>query len=97
MLLCTTLSTHALLADSIGFPIPDGSVKKWPGETTTNYLLSFDFRSRGKDGVAKMNHGGKALFTHTATGTWQSAKIAVNTESGIHSVWLDGKPLAKDQ
>jgi hypothetical protein len=33
-----------------------------------------------------MNHGGKALFTHTATGTWQSAKIAVNTESGIHSV-----------
>ena len=97
MLLCATLSTPALLADTIGFPIPDGFEKDWPSETPANYLLSFDFRSGGKEGVAKMNHGGKALFTHTATGTWQSAKIAVNTESGLHSVWLDGKPITEEK
>lgn len=97
MLLCASFSTSALFADSIGFPIPDGSVKKWPGETPANYLLSFDFRSRGKDGVAKMNHGSKDLFSRSATAEWQSAKIAVNTESGLHSTWLDGKPLAEEK
>jgi mono/diheme cytochrome c family protein len=95
--LCASLSTPALLADSVGFPIADGSVKKWPGETPANYQLSFDFRSGGKDGVATMNHNGQTLLSHPATGTWQSAKIAVNTESGIHSVWLDGESLAEEK
>jgi hypothetical protein len=97
ILLCASLSTSVIFADTIGFPIPDGSVKKWPGETPANYLLSFDFRSGGKEGFAKVNHNGQALLAHAATATWQSAKIAVNSESGIHSVWLDGKPTVEEK
>lgn len=95
--LCASLSTSALFADSIGFPIADGAQKKWPGETPANYLLSFDFRSAGKDGVAKMHHGGKTLFAQAAGDAWRSAMITVNTEYGFHSVRHEGKPIVEEE
>lgn len=97
LLLSATLSITAVFADAVGFSLPAGSEKKWQGDTPANHLLSFDFRSAGKDGAAKLSHEGQILFSHTASDTWRTAKIAVNIETGIHSVWLDGKPLAEEK
>jgi mono/diheme cytochrome c family protein len=90
LLLCATLLPAKLLAESISFSPTAGNPEEWKAELPTRYLLSFDVRS-GAKGTAKITHGGQVLFGQQGTDGWRKAVIAVDTEAGIFSSWVDGK------
>lgn len=97
LFLYLALTPSYLLAADLAFSPSPGSAVAWPNELPARYLLSFDFKNDDGKGVALVEHDGQELFRRPATAVWQSAQIAVNTESGLYSTWLAGKPLVEDK
>ena len=109
LLLCSIISSAAILSAAqlfaqgedrpgdAAFSPTDGDLVEWEKELPARYLLSFEFRNDPcSSGKAKITHDGHELFNLAGEGDWQSAQIAVDTEAGLSSSWLDGKVLTEE-
>ncbi|MFT4547446.1 MAG: hypothetical protein ACI8XO_004006 [Verrucomicrobiales bacterium] len=83
--------------DETSFSPPDGSGHTWPDELPTRFLLTFDFRNDQSDGFAVVKFDGQELFLNKAVEDWQTARVAINTDSDLYSTWSGKKVISNEK
>ena len=85
------------VAQETSFPVADGTGHRLERELPPRFLVSFEFMDQSSRGSAIVGLDGEELFDTDARDSWQSAQIAVNSETGIYSSWLGSKPLLEEK
>ncbi|MGI9239623.1 MAG: DUF6797 domain-containing protein, partial [Verrucomicrobiales bacterium] len=84
-------------AQEASISLQGGGDHTWEHELPKRFMVSFGFKADNQEARAIATINGEELFNQPAESEWQDAQIAINTETGVYSSWVDDKPVVEEQ